>query len=101
MKRQNILIETILEKLRQFLPELERRYRVKSLGIFGSYVRGEQKKASDLDLLVEFFEPPSLLKFIELKNCLSDRLEIKVDLVMKEALKPAIGKKVLDEVIAV
>lgn len=70
----------LTEKLHQQLPLLAEQYRVKSLGVFGSYVRQEQSPDSDLDLLVTFDELPSLLKFIELENYLSDILGIKVDL---------------------
>ncbi len=76
-------------------------YQVESLGVFGSYVRDEQSSNSDLDLLVTFHEPPSLLRFIELENYLSDLLGVKVDLVMKDALKPRIGERILDEVVTV
>ena len=76
-------------------------YRVESLGVFGSYVRDEQSSNSDLDLLVTFHEPPSLLRFIELENYLSDLLGVKVDLVMKDALKPRIGERILNEVVTV
>ncbi len=91
----------ILARLRQYLPSLVTKYRVKSLGVFGSYVRSEQRPGSDLDLLVAFEEPPGLLKFIELENHLTDLLGIKVDLVMQDALKPEIGKRVLAEVVQV
>lgn len=101
MKNRTIQLKRLMEELRQNMPELEQRYKVKTLGVFGSYIHGEQHKRSDLDLLVEFYDPPSLLKFIEMEHYLSDHLGIKVDLVMKDALKPAIGKKVLSEVIAV
>lgn len=85
--------------LRRHLPELRKRYFVRSLGIFGSYARGEQKKRSDLDLLVEV-DPSALtlLKFIELENTLSDLVKIKVDLVDKAGLKPTIGQRILTEV---
>ena len=86
------------EKLRQQLPFLAVDYRVKSLGLFGSYVRKEQHKKSDLDILIEFHEAPSLLRFIELENFLSDMLGVKIDLVMKDALKPRIGQRILEEV---
>jgi predicted nucleotidyltransferase len=56
---------------------------------------------SNLDLLVEFGEPPSLLKFIALERHLSNLIGFKVDLVMKDVLKPAIGRHVLGEVISV
>ncbi len=89
----------IIMILRQALPLLAERYRVKSLGVFGSYVRHSQRAGSDLDLLVTFLEPPSLLKFIELENYLSDFVGVKVDLVMEDALKPRIGPQVLKEVV--
>jgi uncharacterized protein len=101
MKKQMVPLERAIEEIRQRLPDLEQRYRVKSLGVFGSYVRGEQHSRSDLDLLVDFYDPPGLLKFIELEYYLSDLLEMKVDLVMKDALKHAIGKRILIEVIPV
>jgi len=101
MENQNIFLKRLIEELRQNMPELERRYKVKKLGVFGSYIRGEQHKGSDLDLLVEFNDPPGLLKFIEMEYYLSDLLGIKVDLVMKDTLKPTIGKRVLSEVIPV
>ncbi len=87
--------------LRRQLPLLAERYQVESLGVFGSYVRHDQSPESDLDVLVTFYEPPGLLKFIELENYLSDVLGVKIDLVMKDALKPRIGERILQEVVAV
>ena len=95
------MLPDILEKLRQNLPEITVRFQVKSLLLFGSYVRGRQRKRSDLDILVEFSEPPSFFEFLALERYLSDFLGVKVDLVMKEALKPAIGKYVLAEAVPV
>lgn len=91
----------VQKKLQKQLPYLTERYNVESLGIFGSYVRHQQNPDSDLDLLVTFRESPGLLKFLELENYLSDILGIKVDLVMKSALKPRIGARILNEVIPV
>ena len=89
----------ILTELRAALPDLQHRYGVASLGIFGSYVRGEETPASDVDLLVEFDDRPlTLLQFIALENELSDLLQVPVDLVEKDTLKPTIGKQVLKEV---
>ncbi len=85
--------------LRAHLPALRERYAVTSLGVFGSYVRGEQKKRSDLDVLVEFERAPSLFKYGELEDHLSDLVGIKVDLVMKKTLKPYIGRNILGEVV--
>lgn len=86
-------ITEISKQLKEKLPLLSSKYKIEALGLFGSYVRNEQQENSGLDLLVSFAEPPSLLKFIELENYLSDILHTKVDLVMKEALKPNNRKK--------
>ncbi len=87
-------------KLKALLPELQARYGVRSLGVFGSFVRGEEKPTSDLDILVEFDDRPmGLYKFIELENYLTDSLGVHVDLVEKKGLKPAIGQRILAEVI--
>ncbi len=80
---------------------LAERYGVEKLEVFGSYVRAEQKKDSDLDILVTFKEASSLLTFIAIENYLSDLLGIKVDLVMKDVLKPKIGERILREAIPV
>lgn len=93
-------LATIIQTLKATLPELRDRYGVISLGVFGSYVRGEQTANSDLDLLVEFdHRPMTLLQFIALEYELSDRLQIKVDLVEKSMLKPNIGDRILQEVL--
>ena len=89
-------IKSIIKQHRQ---ELERKFKVKELGIFGSYVRGEQKKRSDIDILVEFQEPIGLFKFMDLEEYLAELLGVKVDLVSKKALKPRIGEHIMKEVI--
>jgi predicted nucleotidyltransferase len=93
--------ERYARMLREHLPELKERYGVKSLGIFGSYVRGEDKADSDLDVLVEFSTVPSLLEFVGLKLELSDLLNVDVDLVMKRALRPRIGQRIIQEVVQI
>jgi len=87
--------------LRQHLPELAEKYHVRTLEVFGSYVRDEQTPESDLDVLVTFDKTPSLLKLINLEYHLSDLLGVKVDLVMKSALKPRIGQNILREAVPV
>jgi len=77
---------------------LEDRYDVASLGIFGSYARGDARPESDLDVLVRFRRVPGLIRFIELENYLSDILGVRVDLVRAEAVKPNIGRRILAEV---
>jgi predicted nucleotidyltransferase len=94
-------VEEIKEILKSHKKELESKYGVKEIGIFGSYVKEEQKETSDVDILVEFEKPLGLLEFVGLKNHLSDLLGLNVDLVMRKALKPTIGKRVLGEVVYV
>ena len=92
---------SFLNILRKHSKEIEKMYKVSYLGIFGSYVREEQTEASDIDMLVEFSETPSLIRFIQLENYLSEFLGVKVDLVMKSALRPSIGKHILEKAIKV
>jgi uncharacterized protein len=93
--------EHIQELLTVHKEELIKKYALKEIGIFGSYVRDEQQDVSDLDILVEFAEDAriSLLDFVGLENDLTDLLGVNVDLVEKSALKPRIGKRILEEVV--
>jgi predicted nucleotidyltransferase len=93
--------ESIKKTLADHKPLLAEKYGIREIGIFGSYVRGEQMQKSDVDVLVDFSDSISLLDFIHLENELSDLLGVKVDLVMKSALKPRIGKHILKEVVPV
>jgi len=94
-------LQEILSEIRNLLPYITENYSVISVEVFGSYVRNQQDISSDLDILISFSKVPSLLKFLELKNYLSDQLKVNVDLVMKDSLKPRIGKYILSEAIAV
>ena len=94
-------IEGVKKKLRETLPILRKKYGVKSLGIFGSYVRGEQRSGSDLDVLVELEQPLSLLKLVNLENYLSDLLGVKVDLVPKADIRPELRSIILSEAVNV
>ncbi|MDI6793130.1 MAG: nucleotidyltransferase family protein [bacterium] len=92
-------LEAVRKILKENKPILSEKFKVKEIGLFGSYVRGEAKEDSDIDVLVEFNKTMGLLEFIALENHLSDTLGIKVDLVMKSALKPRIGRHILEEVV--
>jgi predicted nucleotidyltransferase len=94
-------LNEILSALRKVLPYISQKYAVSSIEVFGSYVKEQQNIDSDLDLLVTFSNVPSLLKFMELKNYLSDTLQLNVDLVMKDSLRPGISKNILSESISV
>ena len=98
---KNKSIDEMRGILKQHKKELKEKFGVREIGMFGSYIRGDQKEDSNIDIVVEF-QPDAemdLIKFVELEEYLSDLLGTKVDLVMKSALKPRIGKRVLKEVV--
>jgi len=92
-------LEEIKTILQQHKEELRAKYKVREIGVFGSYVRGQQKKQSDIDILVEFEVVPGLLKFIELEDYLSELLGIKVDLVRKSSIREELRDTILQEVV--
>ena len=85
--------------LRPRTPELQKQFAVDALGIFGSYVRGEQDADSDLDILIRFDKVPSLVQWIRLEDYLSQITGVKVDLVLEDGLKPSIGQRIRREVV--
>ena len=89
--------ENILKVLNEKKEIIHRRFGVKSIGLFGSWVREQASPASDIDLLVEF-DQPSFDKYMDLKFYLEDLLGRPVDLVLKTALKPRLQRFILDEV---
>ena len=91
-------IDEIKKILVDYKPVLKDKYNISILGIFGSYIRNEQAGDSDLDILVDFTAPISLFDFVDMEQELSELLGVKVDLVSRNALKPYIGKRILDEV---
>ncbi len=93
--------EEIQASLAGLKERLKQEYGVTEIGLFGSCVRGEQHPKSDVDILVAFERPLGLIEFVGLKHYLSDALDVPVDLVMKKALRPAIGERILREVIYV
>jgi predicted nucleotidyltransferase len=90
--------QEVVEIIRNNKSEIEMRFGVHRLGLFGSYVRDQQRKRSDVDLLVSFNRDIDLFDFVDLREFLENKLHAKVDLVMESALKPAIGKRILAEV---
>lgn len=91
-------IKEINKILKAHKQELYERYKVTEVGVFGSVLRGEQKKRSDIDILVEFEQIPDLLEFINLERYLTRLLRKKVDLVRKEAIRPELKDIILSEV---
>jgi len=91
-------LDDILAQLRAMQPDLFHRYPIRSMGLFGSFVRGEQREDSDLDVLVEFGDEAGLFECAGLQLELSDVLGIKVEVANRAALKPRIGQRILAEV---
>lgn len=93
--------DRILSVLRQASPALADRYPIKSLGLFGSFARGDIRQGSDIDILVEFSKPVSLSAFLALEDELKVVTGHNVDLVSRDALKPTMGRSVLRDLIPV
>jgi uncharacterized protein len=92
-------LDEIKEILSKHKEEVQQEYKVSELGIFGSFVRGDQKKRSDIDILVEYSELPDLLKLIELENRLQKLLKRKVDLIEKSGIRTELKEIILKEVV--
>ena len=92
----------ITKKLKEHLPEIKSRFKVKEIGIFGSHIKGKAKKKSDIDILVEFEEGfKTFDNYMKLRFYLEDLFARKVDLVLKSALKEELKPYILSEVVYV
>jgi predicted nucleotidyltransferase len=80
---------------------LRDRYKVERIGIFGSCVRGDTHRGSDVDVLVEFSEPVSLLQLVSVENYLTDLVGIRVDVVPKEDIRRELKDRILNEAVYV
>lgn len=94
-------LEQILSEIRALFDLVQNKYDVENIEVFGSYARSDQKRKSDVDLLVTFKRTPSLIQFIGLENFLSDNLGIKVDLVMKDSLRDEIKGHIIKEAVPI
>jgi uncharacterized protein len=90
-----------LNILKDHEQELESRFGIKRMGVFGSFAKGEERPDSDVDVLVEFKSPIDIFEFIEVKGYLEVMLGRRVDLVTEKALKPLIRERILNEVVYV
>ncbi|MCX6772633.1 MAG: nucleotidyltransferase family protein [Candidatus Micrarchaeota archaeon] len=90
-----------IRELEKCKPHLRKKFNIRSVGIFGSYARGEQRKNSDLDVLAEFDSTPSILTLIGAEQYLGKQLGMKVDLVNKQGLKPRFKKTIVSEAVMV
>jgi predicted nucleotidyltransferase len=94
-------ITRITKIIRENKAILREQFKVKQIGVFGSYVRGDTHSGSDVDVLVEFSEPVSLVKLISLENYLSDLFGVKADVVPKEDIRIELRDRILGEAVYV
>jgi predicted nucleotidyltransferase len=95
-------LKDIKEFFKNHKKELIERFGIREVGIFGSYVKGEKREDSDLDILVDFEDGyKSFDNYMDFKFYLEDLLGIKVDLVIKTALKPNLKPGILEETLYV
>lgn len=94
-------LDEVKKIIRQHSSVLAERYGISVVGIFGSYVRGEEKTGSDIDLLAEILRPVSLLELVGAEIYLSETLGLKVDLVPKRSLREELKDIILKEAVAV
>jgi len=92
-------LKAIKKKLEELKPLLKEGFKVTEIGIFGSWIREENKETSDLDILVEFEEPVSLLGVVKLENYLAEHLDIKVDLIPQKDVREELKERIFKEVI--
>ncbi|HNT74602.1 MAG TPA: nucleotidyltransferase family protein [Anaerolineae bacterium] len=100
---QTMTLSEIKQILRSHRSYLAEKYGVAEIGIFGSYVRNEQRVDSDVDILVELVSPPriSLIGLVELEHYLSEIIGIKADVALKPNLRKRIGQRILSEVVPI
>lgn len=89
----------IEQQLKRLKPTVARRFKVKRLGLFGSYVQGRMRRSSDIDVLVEFSESVDLLDFVALEKYLTDQIGVRIDLVSKKALRLGFKEAIMNEVV--
>ncbi|MEM2919030.1 MAG: nucleotidyltransferase family protein [Candidatus Altiarchaeota archaeon] len=94
-------LDEIKKVLKDNKEKIRSTYQIKEIGIFGSYVKEKMRETSDIDILIEFEKDArvTLIDLLKLENYLTELFGVRVDIVIKEALKPNIGKRILEEVI--
>ncbi len=93
--------EEVISQVKSIKSILSEQYHVTRIGIFGSAIRGDRTEKSDIDILVEFSEPPGLFRFLEIEQFLSDTLHAPVDLVEINGIKPRLKSRIVSEVVYV
>ncbi|MCD6100053.1 MAG: nucleotidyltransferase family protein [Candidatus Marinimicrobia bacterium] len=93
-------MDEIIKILTEHKEELKEKYKIKEIKIFGSYARGEQTETSDIDIIVDFEETPTLIELLRVEEEIERILGIKVDLLTEESISPFI-KPYIKEVVAI
>ncbi|HYN44672.1 MAG TPA: nucleotidyltransferase family protein [Candidatus Limnocylindrales bacterium] len=94
-------LEEIIEAIKKRKNVLKEKYNVKEIGIFGSYVRGEQTEKSDVDILVDFYQLPDVFDLLKLERSLRGTLRCRVDVIRKQAIRKELRDRILSEVIRI
>jgi len=92
-------VDEIIGVLNGLQKEIKSEFKAEIIAVFGSYVRGEQKEGSDVDILVRFLEGATLFNFVGLANFLEEKLNLKVDIVPVDTVREEIREDVLKEAI--
>ncbi|MBU1706295.1 nucleotidyltransferase family protein [bacterium] len=90
-----------IEKIRRTILPILQSYGVGKAGLFGSFIRGETRKNSDIDILVKIEKDISLLDFVGLKLEIEEALGRKVDLVEYDTIKPLLKERILNEQVVI
>jgi uncharacterized protein len=102
MRGRGMHTQEVKNKLAEQSAEIRKTFHVKKIGIFGSFVQDRQTRRSDVDILVEFEKGhKDFFNYMRLKNYLESSLGRKVDLVIKEAVKPRLKERIFNEVVYV
>ena len=92
-------VNDALEIIKTRKKYLHDRYKVNEIAVFGSFAKGEQRRSSDIDILVDFYELPDLFELIRLEEYLRRILGRRVDLVRKQAIRKELKERILNEAI--
>jgi predicted nucleotidyltransferase len=93
-------LATIKEIIKELKPELEKKFHVSSIGVFGSVARNDSSENSDVDIIVDFSQPIGI-EFIDLADLLEEKFHEQVDLVSKKGIKPQYFSSIENEIVYV
>ncbi len=94
-------LENIIRIVRSLEGPIRTGYRAEIIGVFGSYARGEEKRGSDVDILVRFLEGATLFDLVGLGDFLEEKLKAKVDIVSERAVREELREQILEEVVTI